>query len=1031
MRKIYFHLIFITSLMCYTLSGFAQYLGGNYGGFSNNNNFPVTRTYATWNPLDQGAGITLSGGNLTTANTAAGMVRATIGVLSGKWYWEITRNNPAGVSGIANASAALTTYPGANVNGWEYDATGLKYTNAAGVAYGATYTTGDVIGVALDMDAGTITYYKNGVSQGIAYSGLTGIIYPASGAGAGGASPNDRKITANFGATAFAYAVPGGYNSGLYTDSYFSPCSAPAGINFYLGGSGGGFLSGERTQTVCTPPVGISIWNGGIGDGFATANNFPATPVYTTWNPSDKGAGITLSGGDLGALNTAAGLVRSTVGVSSGKWYWEVTKTDAPAGGSIGFAKSTAGINNYPGADANGWMYSGSNGYKYTGGVGVAYGAAYVQNDVIGIALDMDAGSVTFYVNGVSQGVAYSGLTGTIFASVGAGAAGKSWTTNFGATAFAYAVPSGFNSGLYSTDYLSTCTPPPGLSIFLGGQSDGFSSGERTQTVCTPPAGINFYVGGSADGAAQSENSRNANPPVPSVSGRCLKDTLTMPAAPAGIAYYWQGTTCGTNTALPTTSPYIVTDFSSLPTTYYVRTYDTNTGCFSRDCDSIVLIDVPPCPATSQFAINDRIYFLRDDDALPDGRDILSYITGYTTGSPVVKDLCTMPSTTLPINALAANPVDRFLYYVEWNTAGTASTIIRLDTNCYSTRLCTIPYAPYRATFDNFGRLWIATDNATNSTLVAYNPSTCAILKGPFIIPSIFASKDMAYNQNDGRIYFAYDGSVVSYDTLGVLGATYSPGFNGASTYGGFAFGVDGNLYGIENQTVSSNVLKFNMSTHTPGGVILSISPGTADPCGCDAASFLMGQSGLPVELLSFNAVCSEEKVKLQWSTATESNNDYYSIERSIDGVNFSVIGKVKGAGNSSITRQYTFTDPSAADGVSYYRLKQTDYDGKSSVSKTVSYNKSNCFMSLYPNPFDKTLYLSTGSGNSVNALIRIINVLGQEVYSQHIIIPGDNTIVAINLPALASGMYFVWINDTDNSTLLMGTKVVRAGVTE
>ncbi|MBI4947256.1 MAG: T9SS type A sorting domain-containing protein [Bacteroidetes bacterium] len=95
--------------------------------------------------------------------------------------------------------------------------------------------------------------------------------------------------------------------------------------------------------------------------------------------------------------------------------------------------------------------------------------------------------------------------------------------------------------------------------------------------------------------------------------------------------------------------------------------------------------------------------------------------------------------------------------------------------------------------------------------------------------------------------------------------------------------------------------------------------------------------------------------------------------------------------------------------------------------ANTFAVQASSTKLSFYPNPFDKTLYVN--SGTTVNALFRIVNVLGQEVYSQHIIIRGDNTSVAINLPLLANGIYVVFINDTDNSTLLMNTKVVRAGV--
>ncbi len=179
--------------------------------------------------------------------------------------------------------------------------------------------------------------------------------------------------------------------------------------------------------------------------------------TYATWNPSDKSAGVTLSGGNLtAAVSITPGAVRSTIGKSSGKWYWEMTVGSVDGAGNpllSGIGLSTADINSsnpYPGSDANGYGYYGANGQKYNNGSGAAYGATYTTNDVIGFALDMGAGTITFYKNGVSQGTAFTSLSGTFFALVGGTyGASVSGTYNFGATTFAQSVPSGFNPGLY------------------------------------------------------------------------------------------------------------------------------------------------------------------------------------------------------------------------------------------------------------------------------------------------------------------------------------------------------------------------------------------------------------------------------------------------------------------------------------------------------------------------------------------------------------------------------------------------------
>jgi hypothetical protein len=172
-----------------------------------------TTTYATWNPSDKNAGITLSNGDLTASFSANNQaVRATLGKSAGKWYWECYVQ--AGIFvGIGTDAASLSAHVGATATGWSYYGSGggtTKYTNGILSVYGAAFTTGDTIGVALDMDAGTIVFYKNGVSQGTAFSGLTGTIFPM-------ISFSSGSTTANFGRRPFTYVVPEGYNAGLYS----------------------------------------------------------------------------------------------------------------------------------------------------------------------------------------------------------------------------------------------------------------------------------------------------------------------------------------------------------------------------------------------------------------------------------------------------------------------------------------------------------------------------------------------------------------------------------------------------------------------------------------------------------------------------------------------------------------------------------------------------------------------------------------------------------------------------------------------
>ena len=176
----------------------------------------ATTTYATWNPSDKNSNLGLSNGNLTVSNNVGGAwhsVRATIGKSSGKWYWETKLILGTNVdTGVANTtqSIANTQYPGASVNSWGYLKVGSVYHSGSVLTTYATYAVNDIIGLALDMDAGTCAFYKNNVLQGTV-TGISGIFYPMV-----GLYDLNAQFLANFGATTMAYTAPTGFNQGLH-----------------------------------------------------------------------------------------------------------------------------------------------------------------------------------------------------------------------------------------------------------------------------------------------------------------------------------------------------------------------------------------------------------------------------------------------------------------------------------------------------------------------------------------------------------------------------------------------------------------------------------------------------------------------------------------------------------------------------------------------------------------------------------------------------------------------------------------------
>lgn len=100
---------------------------------------------------------------------------------------------------------------------------------------------------------------------------------------------------------------------------------------------------------------------------------------------------------------------------------------------------------------------------------------------------------------------------------------------------------------------------------------------------------------------------------------------------------------------------------------------------------------------------------------------------------------------------------------------------------------------------------------------------------------------------------------------------------------------------------------------------------------------FTVYSSFLPVEFISLTSLSDEKTIVLNWITASETNNDYFTVERSENGLDFDVLDIVAGAGNSNTIKEYIFNDPVPLNGTSYYRIKQTDYDGKYSYSEITS----------------------------------------------------------------------------------------------
>jgi hypothetical protein len=160
----------------------------------------------------------------------------------------------------------------------------------------------------------------------------------------------------------------------------------------------------------------------------------------------------------------------------------------------------------------------------------------------------------------------------------------------------------------------------------------------------------------------------------------------------------------------------------------------------------------------------------------------------------------------------------------------------------------------------------------------------------------------------------------------------------------------------------------------------------------------------LPISLLSFTGILENGIVELNWSTASEVNNKYFTIDRSTDGVNWQTIANVNGAGNSDVNRYYTTYDDNPIVGVDYYRLTQTDYDGNSKTFDPIAVEiSSSQSIRVYP-----TLATDVINVQGDVARIIILNELGQQMAEQNV----TENKTSISLGGYPMGVYVAEVFD-------------------
>lgn len=228
---------------------------------------------------------------------------------------------------------------------------------------------------------------------------------------------------------------------------------------------------------------------------------------------------------------------------------------------------------------------------------------------------------------------------------------------------------------------------------------------------------------------------------------------------------------------------------------------------------------------------------------------------------------------------------------------------------------------------------------------------------------------------------------------------------------------VDGTLIANDDLTVSNTTPNSSLT----GTGVIDIAdnyndaecPGTGDFCSCVGNGVGSCASALPVVLTSFNADQNGAIINLTWETASELNNDFFSVQRMSETDQFIDILKVKGKGTTNQVSTYQIQDHLPAIGKNYYRLKQTDFDGTTSYSKIkmVDYTHADGPVRIYPNPLrnQDLKLIATSLPPDTKSSILIRDIHGSLIMESIVISDNTGTVdVTIPTAGWSKGVYII-----------------------
>jgi hypothetical protein len=228
--------------------------------------------------------------------------------------------------------------------------------------------------------------------------------------------------------------------------------------------------------------------------------------------------------------------------------------------------------------------------------------------------------------------------------------------------------------------------------------------------------------------------------------------------------------------------------------------------------------------------------------------------------------------------------------------------------------------------------------------------------------------------------------------------------------------------------TIISGGSSLTANVKSPGTFTLTATNNTGCSNTATVALTTLLCNLLPVELITFSAKRINDEVKLNWTTATELNNDYFIVERSLDGISFQEIKQLKAYGNSNKQIHYTVNDDNPSEEILYYRLKQTDFNGKLYYSDVISIDADNSkatIGNIAPNPTASSVSFDFYTPVNGELNYEIMDLTGRVLISKSQLLEAGHLKINILMNELPNGIYFLKAT-FDKTSLVSVNKIIK-----